>query len=137
MPFKPSTSAYYEGSGRPGFLIYLDILMQCRPFATLSTKIARARGQDQPVLYPHALPGLDLLLCAVPGAHPPYAALDELVHRCVEHIDDALEQPLEGLCNGGFWYESNGFGVLIFATAARQRVLDDLGLSQLNGLPRG
>lgn len=89
---------------------FLAVLRHSKPFAQLDTKIARARAQDEPVLYAHVLPGLDVLLCSVRGAQPPYPAIAELRKRCIESIANALEQPLDGLENGGYWYESNGFG---------------------------
>jgi hypothetical protein len=106
---------------------FLAVLRQFKPFGQLDTKIARARAQDEPVLYAHVLPGLDILLCSVRGAQPPYAAVDELHRRCIESIANALEQPLDGLENGGYWYEGNGFGVLVFASRARSRILPEFG----------
>jgi hypothetical protein len=106
---------------------FLAVLRQFKPFAQLDTKIARARAQDEPVLYAHVLPGLDVLLCSVRGAQPPYLAIDELHRRCIESIANALEQPLDGLENGGYWYEGNGFGVLVFASRARSRILPEFG----------
>src|SRR5260370_5293868 len=81
---------------------YLAVLRQFKPFGQLDTKIARARAQDEPVLYEHVLPGLDVLLCSVRGAQPPYPPVAELHRRCVESIANALEQPLDGLANGGY-----------------------------------
>jgi hypothetical protein len=106
---------------------FLAVLRQFKPFAQLDTKIARARAQDEPVLYEHVLPGLDVLLCSVRGAQPPYPAIDELHRRCIESIANALEQPLDGLENGGYWYEANGFGFLVFASRARSRILPEFG----------
>ncbi len=106
---------------------FLAVLRQFKPFGQLDTKIARARAQDEPVLYAHVLPGLDVLLCSVRGAQPPYPAIDELHRRCIESIANALEQPLDGLENGGYWYEGNGFGVLVFASRARSRILPEFG----------
>jgi hypothetical protein len=106
---------------------FLAVLRQFKPFAQLDTKIARARAQDEPVLYAHVLPGLDVLLCSVRGAQPPYPAVDELRRRCMESIANALEQPLDGLENGGYWYEANGFGFLVFASRARARILPEFG----------
>jgi hypothetical protein len=106
---------------------FLAVLRQFKPFGQLDTKIARARAQDEPVLYAHVLPGLDVLLCSVRGAQPPYPAVDELRRRCIESIANALEQPLDGLENGGYWYEGNGFGVLVFASRARSRILPEFG----------
>lgn len=106
---------------------FLAVLRQFKPFGQLDTKIARARAQDEPVLYAHVLPGLDVLLCSVRGAQPPYPAVAELRRRCIESIANALEQPLEGLENGGYWYESNGFGFLVFASRARARILPEFG----------
>ncbi len=106
---------------------FLAVLRQFKPFAQLDTKIARARAQDEPVLYAHVLPGLDVLLCSVRGAQPPYPAVEELRRRCMESIANALEQPLDGLENGGYWYEANGFGFLVFASRARTRILPEFG----------
>jgi hypothetical protein len=106
---------------------FLAVLRQFKPFGQLDTKIARARAQDEPVLYAHVLPGLDVLLCSVRGAQPPYPAVDELHRRCIESISNALEQPLDGLENGGYWYEANGFGFLVFASRARSRILPEFG----------
>jgi hypothetical protein len=106
---------------------FLSVLRQFKPFGQLDTKIARARAQDEPVLYAHVLPGLDVLLCTVRGAQPPYPAVDELRRRCIESIANALEQPLDGLENGGYWYEANGFGFLVFASRARSRILPEFG----------
>ncbi|GLU31777.1 hypothetical protein Busp01_16190 [Trinickia caryophylli] len=106
---------------------FLAVLRQFKPFGQLDTKIARARAQDEPVLYAHVLPGLDVLLCSVRGAQPPYPAVDELRRRCIESIANALEQPLDGLENGGYWYEANGFGFLVFASRARSRILPEFG----------
>lgn len=102
---------------------FLLALHQAKPFAQLDTKIARARAQDEPVLYAHALPGLDVLLCSVRGAQPPYPPVAELRKRCLESVAHALEQPIEGLENGGYWYEANGFGCLVFSSGARARIL--------------
>ena len=63
---------------------FLAVLRHFKPFGQLDTKIARARAQDEPVLYAHVLPGLDVLLCSVRGAHPPYPAVAELRRRCIE-----------------------------------------------------
>lgn len=104
---------------------FLAVLRHAKPFAQLDTKIARARAQDEPVLYAHVLPGLDVLLCTMRGAHPPYPAIADLRKRCVESISHALEQPLDGLENGGYWYEANGFGFLVFASRARARILPE------------
>lgn len=106
---------------------FLAVLRQFKLFVQLDTKIARARAQDEPVLYEHVLPGLDVLLCTVRGAQPPYPDVDELRRRCIESIANALEQPLEGLENGGYWYETNGFGFLVFASQARARILPEFG----------
>src|SRR6202048_5574763 len=106
---------------------FLAVLRHFKPFGQLDTKIARARAQDEPVLYAHVLPGLDVLLCSVRGAQPPYPAVDELHRRCIESIANALEQPIDGLENGGYWYEANGFGVLVFASRARSRILPEFG----------
>ncbi|WP_055138874.1 hypothetical protein [Burkholderia plantarii] len=106
---------------------FLAVLRHAKPFAQLDTKIARARAQDEPVLYAHVLPGLDVLLCTVRGAHPPYPAIADLRKRCIESITNALEQPLDGLENGGYWYEANGFGFLVFASSARARILPEFG----------
>jgi hypothetical protein len=106
---------------------FLAVLRHFKPFGQLDTKIARARAQDEPVLYAHVLPGLDVLLCSVRGAQPPYPAIEELHRRCIESIANALEQPLDGLENGGYWYEANGFGFLVFASRARARILPEFG----------
>jgi hypothetical protein len=103
----------------------------------LDTKIARARAQDEPVLYAHVLPGLDVLLCSVRGAQPPYPATEELHRRCMESITNALEQPLDGLENGGYWYEANGFGFLVFASRARSQILSEFGASASTRTRRG
>lgn len=109
---------------------FLARLCGREPLDRLDAKIARARTQDEPVLYAHALPGLDLLLCAVPGAQPPYPQLDALRTQCLEAIAHALEQPLAGLQGGGYWYEANGLGCLIFASDARTRVLAEFGAAR-------
>ena len=109
---------------------FLAVLRHSKPFAQLDTKIARARAQDEPVLYAHVLPGLDVLLCSVRGAQPPYPGTSELRRRCIESIAHALEQPIEGLENGGYWYEANGFGFLVFASRARARVLPEFGAAK-------
>jgi hypothetical protein len=62
--------------------------------------------------------------CAASAAHsrrirPPA----ELRRRCIESIANALEQPLDGLENGGYWYEADGFGFLVFASRARVAVM--------------
>lgn len=106
---------------------FLAVLSRCEPFAQLDTKITRARTQDEPVLYAHALPGLDVLICAVRGAQPPYPALAELRRRCLESVANALEQPLDGLERGGYWYEANGIGFLVFASRARTTILPEFG----------
>src|SRR5471032_2277936 len=108
---------------------FLAVLRHFKPFGQLDTKIARARAQDEPVLYAHVLPGLDVLLCSVRGAQPPYPAVEELHRRCIECITNALEQPLDGLENGGYWYEANGFGILVFASRARTQILSEFGAS--------
>jgi hypothetical protein len=115
---------------------FLTVLRQFKPFYQLDTKIARARAQDEPVLYAHVLPGLDVLLCSVRGAHPPYPAAPELRRRCIESIANALEQPLDGLENGGYWYEADGFGFLVFASRARSRILPEFGATRPAGSPR-
>ncbi|MCG1054797.1 hypothetical protein KQH49_07435 [Mycetohabitans sp. B5] len=102
---------------------FLAQLAGCEPFAQLDTKIARARAQDEPVLYAHALPGLDVLICTVRGAQPPYPRAAELRRRCIESVAHALEQPLDGLECGGYWYEANGVGFLVFASLARTAIL--------------
>lgn len=106
---------------------FFSALHQSRPFTQLDTKIARARAQDEPVLYAQALPGLDLLLCGMRGAQPPYPPVAELRRRCLESIAHALEQPIDGLENGGYWYEADGFGCLVFASRARARILLEFG----------
>jgi hypothetical protein len=115
---------------------FLAVLRQFKPFCQLDTKIARARAQDEPVLYAHVLPGLDVLLCSVRGAPPPYPAVDDLRRRCIESIANALEQPLDGLENGGYWYEANGFGFLVFASRARARILPEFGAAVTERGPR-
>jgi hypothetical protein len=109
---------------------FLTVLSHFKPFSQLDTKIARARAQDEPVLYAHVLPGLDVLLCSVRGAQPPYPCTSELRRRCIESIAHALEQPIEGLENGGYWYEADGFGFLVFASRARSRILPEFGASR-------
>lgn len=109
---------------------FLAVLSHFKPFGQLDTKIARARAQDEPVLYAHVLPGLDVLLCSVRGAQPPYPATSELRRRCIESIAHALEQPIEGLENGGYWYEADGFGFLVFASRARNRILPEFGAAR-------
>ncbi|WP_109481566.1 hypothetical protein [Paraburkholderia sp. C35] len=109
---------------------FLAVLRHFKPFGQLDTKIARARAQDEPVLYAHVLPGLDVLLCSVRGAQPPYPAVAELRRRCIESIANALEQPLDGLENGGYWYEADGFGFLVFASRARSRILPEFGATR-------
>ncbi|KGS74063.1 hypothetical protein X942_5590 [Burkholderia pseudomallei MSHR5596] len=89
------------------------------------------------MLYAHVLPGLDVLLCSVRGAQPPYPAIAELRKRCIESIANALEQPLDGLENGGYWYEANGFGFLVFASRARARILPEFGAGVKAGLRSG
>ncbi|KVE39610.1 hypothetical protein WS68_20110 [Burkholderia sp. TSV86] len=116
---------------------FLAVLRHAKPFAQLDTKIARARAQDEPVLYAHVLPGLDVLLCSVRGAQPPYPAIAELRKRCIESIANALEQPIEGLESGGYWYEANGFGFLVFASRARARILPEFGAGVKAGLRNG
>jgi hypothetical protein len=112
---------------------YLDLLAGWAPgwhdSARLDTKLARARAQDEPVLYAHLLPGLDLLLCAVAGARAPYPSISELRQRCLDSIAHALEQRLDRMENGGFWYEFNGLSILIFASTARAAILSDFGAS--------
>jgi hypothetical protein len=112
---------------RAGDMPYLSLLLAFEPFGQLDTKIARAKAQDEPVLYAHILPGLDALLCRVRGAHPPYPVAREVRASCIEAIADALEQPFDGLDNGGFWYEGNGFGFLVFTSRTRERVLAEFG----------
>lgn len=93
----------------------------------LDSKLARARAQDTPVLYPHFVPGLDILLCAVPGARVPYPSIAELRQRCFENVMHALEQPCARLDNGGCWYEHNGLGMLVFFSGVRERTLEAFG----------
>ncbi|SDV51587.1 hypothetical protein [Chitinasiproducens palmae] len=112
-----------------GWPDYLTLLSTWQPFARLETKLARARKQDEPVLYQHILPGLDVLLCGVRGALPPYPRLAELRARCLEAIADALEQPLDRLAQGGYWYERDGFACLVFASCSREAVLADYGMA--------
>lgn len=116
---------------------FLAVLRHFKPFGQLDTKIARARAQDEPVLYAHVLPGLDVLLCSVRGAQPPYPAPAELRRRCIESITNALEQPLDGLENGGYWYEADGFGFLVFASRARGKILTEFGATRVGGARRG
>jgi len=106
---------------------FIAALRHAKPFSQLDAKIARARVQDAPVLYEHVLPGLDVLLCRMRGAQPPYPAIEEFRERCIEAIANALEQPLEGLENGGYWYEANNFGFLVFASCAREHILSPFG----------
>jgi hypothetical protein len=113
---------------------FLAVLRHFKPFSQLDTKITRARAQDEPVLYAHVLPGLDVLLCSVRGAQPPYPAVAELRRRCIESIANALEQPLDGLENGGYWYEADGFGFLVFASRARARILPEFGATRAAGI---
>jgi hypothetical protein len=115
---------------------FLAVLRHFKAFGQLDTKIARARAQDEPVLYAHVLPGLDVLLCCVRGAQPPYPATAELRRRCIESIANALEQPLDGLENGGYWYEADGFGFLVFASRARPRILPEFGATRAAGARR-
>jgi hypothetical protein len=98
-------------------------------FAQLGAKIARARIQDRPVLYAGVLPGLDVLICKVRGAQPPYPEERVLCCACVESIAHALEQPIAGLQEGGYWYESGGLGFLIFSSQVRERIVLELGAS--------
>lgn len=117
---------------------FLAVLRHFKAFGQLDTKIVRARAQDEPVLYAHVLPGLDVLLCSVRGAQPPYPATAELRRRCIESIANALEQPLDGLENGGYWYEADGFGFLVFASRARARILPEFGAARTAaGVRRG
>ena len=60
---------------------FLNAVRRCEPFAQLNTKLARARSQDEPVLYAQVLPGLDVLLCPVRGAQPPYPEIGADVDR--------------------------------------------------------
>ena len=115
---------------------YLDALRRFSFFGQLDTKIARARAHDRPVLYAQILPGLDVLLCTVRGAAPPYPSISALRRCCMEYIAHALEQPLDGLSNGGYWYEAHGLGFLIFASDARSRVLPEFGAEAIRDLPR-
>ena len=64
------------------------------------------------------------------GAQPPYPGTSELRKRCIESIAHALEQPIEGLENGGYWYEADGFGFLVFASRARARILPEFGAAR-------
>jgi len=113
---------------------YLEVVAGWLPgweaHARLDKKLVRARSQDEPVLYAHFLPGLDLLLCTIPGARAPYPAIDELRQRCVESVTHALEQPIHRLGDGGCWYEFNGLAILVFASVGRHRTLADFGASQ-------
>lgn len=113
---------------------YLDVLSSWTAGwfgpSRMDSKIARARAQDEPVLYAHFLPGLDILLCSVPGARAPYPALGELRQRCLESVGHALEQPIDRLDAGGYWYEFNGLAILVFASKARERTLQEFGPGQ-------
>jgi hypothetical protein len=106
---------------------FLSSVKRCEPFAQLNTKLARARSHDEPVLYAQVLPGLDVLLCPVRGAQPPYPEIGELRRACLDSIEHALEQPIAGLDQGGYWYEANGLGFLIFASVARKKILSEFG----------
>jgi hypothetical protein len=103
---------------------YLAQLLHCAPLAQLDRKIARARAHDAPVHYADALAGLDLLLCPIAGARPPYPGVADLRRECIESVVHALELPLAGL-RGGYWYELNGIGCLVLASEARGRVLNE------------
>ncbi|CAM2145315.1 conserved protein of unknown function [Pararobbsia alpina] len=112
---------------------YLLAVKRCEPFSQLNSKLARARAHDEPVLYAHILPGLDVLLCPVRGAQPPYPEIEDLRNACLDSIEHALEQSIGGLENGGYWYEANGLGFLIFASLARKKVLSEFGASGSTG----
>ncbi|MFL6641864.1 MAG: hypothetical protein ACJ8HC_25600, partial [Paraburkholderia graminis] len=45
-------------------------------------------------------------------------------------------QPLDGLENGGYWYEADGFGFLVFASRARGKILTEFGATRV-GARRG
>jgi hypothetical protein len=96
-------------------------------FAQLNAKIARARNQDPPIVYADVLPGIDLLICKIRGAQPPYPPDRSLRHACLESLANALEQPATGLEQGGYWYEHGGLGMLVFASHARDTILAEFG----------
>jgi len=106
---------------------FLDALDRFDSFAQLGAKVARARTQDLPVVYTDVLPGLDLLLCKVRGAQPPYPPDRVLRHACLESLANALEQPSARLEQGGYWYEQGGLGILVFASHARHAILAEFG----------
>jgi hypothetical protein len=112
---------------------FLAVLRGFDNFAKLGAKIARARTQDRPVLYAGVLPGLDVLICKVRGAQSPYPDAQVLCGACVESIGNALEQPIAGLQEGGYWYEIGGLGFLIFSSQVRERIVFEFGAS---GPPR-
>lgn len=125
IPDQPKCNKHGESNA------YLNRLRRFQLFAQLDTKLARTRSQDTPVLYAEILPGLDVLLCPIRGAQAPYPDLHELRLRCIESIANALEQPLDGLDNGGYWYEANGIGFLVFTSRARPRILPEFGALSL------
>ena len=132
---RPKNQATQAGSRRiADCASYLEVIASWLPgwdaHARLDKKLVRARAQDEPVLYAHFLPGLDLLLCAIPGARAPYPPVAELRQRCIESVTHALEQPLHRLRDGGCWYEFNGLAILVFASVGRNRTLVDFGASQ-------
>lgn len=106
---------------------FLAALKRFDGFAQLTAKIVRARTQDRPVVYIDILPGLDLLICKVRGAQPPYSDHPALRHACLESLANALEQPRAGLQQGGYWYEHGGLGMLVFASQARVSILAEFG----------
>lgn len=107
--------------------VFLDTLQRFDGFAQLGAKIARARTQDLPVVYADVLPGLDLLICKVRGAQPPYPPDRALRHACLESLANALEQSEAGLEQGGYWYEHGGLGLLVYASRAREAILAEFG----------
>ena len=108
---------------------FLTALQSFDNFAQLGAKIARARTQDRPVLYAGVLPGLDVLICKIRGAQPPYPEERVLRSACIESIANALEQPIAGLQAGGHWYEAGGLGFLIFSAQVRERIMVEFSAS--------
>lgn len=128
MPSRKKTgAAAATPTPTPGTMSYLSALADWNAFSSLNSKLARARAQDVPVLYPNFLPGLDVLLCATRGAVAPFRPLPELRQRCFESVVHALELPLEGLSRHGYWYDGNGFAFLVFASCAREAVMLEFG----------
>ncbi len=100
-------------------------------------KIERARAQDEPVLYAGMCCRDSTYSYAACAAHPPYPAAAELRRRCIESITNALEQPLDGLENGDYWYEADGFGFLVFMDPALAgKILTEFGEARV-GARRG